>query len=71
MNKKGFIELDQDQIIPIGLAILGGMVAIFTASGGFSYMISGEQFNPGIFTKIAATVGGAIAGYIWAFYATK
>ena len=75
MNNKGFIDLEwPDFDVEPAMFILpavGALFGLFTASGGFSYMISGETFNPGIFTKIVATVGGAIAGYVWAFYGTK
>ena len=62
------IDLEPAYLI---LPLTGAIFGLFTASGGFSYMISGEQFNPGIWTKIFATVGGAIAGYMWAWFATK
>ena len=74
MNKKGFFDFED--LIPdmdispayILLPLIGAFIGFFTASGGFSYMISGTKFNPGWFTKIFSAVGGAIIGYAIAWW---
>lgn len=75
MNKKGFFDFEMPDfdVEPafIILPLVGALFGIFTASGGFSYMISGEKFNPGLFTKIFSAAGGAVAGYIMAWYQSK
>lgn len=75
MNKKGFLDFEwpdfEMEPAMIILPLAGALFGLFTASGGFSYMISGEKFNPGLFTKIFATIGGAIIGYVWAWYGSK
>lgn len=67
-----FEDLIPDWDLPWHYFILmgcGALFGLFTASGGFSSMMTGEQFNPGIFAKIVSAVGGAIAGYVvaWKF----
>ena len=67
--------MDLDDLIPdwdlpwhyLILMLCGALFGLFTASGGFSFMISGEKFNPGMLTKIISTVGGAVIGYIIAW----
>lgn len=73
MNKKGQIDFDFDMetLLPYILALLGAFIALFTASGGLSYLISGEKFNPGIGMKIASAVGGGIVGYVWGYFMTR
>ena len=64
-------DFDIETLLPILLALLGAFVAFFTASGGFSSMVTGESFNPGLFTKIASAIGGALIGYIWGYFMTR
>ena len=64
-------DFDMENILPIILALLGALVAVFTASGGFSSFVTGEKFNPGLFIKLASGVGGAVIGYVWGTMMTR
>lgn len=67
MNKKGFIDFDMEDIVPIGLAVVGAGIAWFTLSGGFAPAVTGESFSPvgGIWMKIFASAGAGVIGFIW------
>lgn len=73
MNKKGFLDFDfeMESFVPIGLALFGAFIAYFTASGGFSSMLSGTEYNPGLATKIFSALGGGVIGYVWGYYMTN
>lgn len=60
MFNKGQFELK-----PMGLllAIIGGGIAFFTVSGGFSSWPPGQE--PGLFVVLGSTLGAALIGFIW------
>ena len=71
MYRKGQIDFDLDTLLPFLLAGLGAFVALFTASGGLSYLITGEKFNPGITMKVVSALAGGAVGYIWGWMMTR
>jgi len=64
-------DFDMENILPIVLALLGALVAVFTASGGFSSFVTGEKYDSGLFIKLAAGVGGGVIGYVWGHMMTR
>lgn len=64
-------DMDVEMLVPIGLALLGAFIAFFTASGGFSSMVTGEHFNPGIVTKVISAIGGGVIGWVWGYLMTR
>ena len=56
-------EFDSDVGIPILLAVVGAVIALFAVNGGFVGWPEGT--GPGWITKIGATLGGAAIGVIW------
>ena len=67
MNKKGFIDLDDFEPAMIILPVVGAVIGLFTASGGFSGAFTGGSFNPGLPTKVIATLLGGLIGFIFAY----
>lgn len=57
--------LGEFEIKPIALilAVIGGGIALFTATGGFSSWPEGLE--PGWAMKFLITMAGAAAGFIW------
>ena len=51
---------------PYILGIIGAVIALFTASGGFAS--KGFETPGGIFMKIAVTVLGFVIGYFWGIW---
>jgi len=57
-----FDDIEISSPKPFVLAAVGGIIAFFTASGGFQ-----GNFSPpgGMFTKLLAGIIGAAVGFVW------
>jgi len=68
MNRKGFIDFDEFSPGMILLPIIGALMGIFTASGGFSGMFSDVETTTSLGTKLISAIGGAVIGFIVAYF---
>lgn len=64
MNKKGQFDITElmESPVPIILACIGAGIAYFTSIGGFN---QSANFNPGLLTKVFATLIGGVVGFVW------
>ena len=58
-------DMDVEMLVPVGLALLGGFVALFTINGGFSRLVGVEQVHVNPIIKILATLGASVIGFVW------
>lgn len=62
MNRKGFIDVEDISLGMIVLPVIGFLMGVFTASGGFSGMFSDAAVNVSFATRMIAGIGGALIG---------
>ena len=58
-------DFEIESFAPILLALIGAIMGWFTASGGFSEMVSGTEFVIPIGWKLMAGLGGGVIGWFW------
>jgi hypothetical protein len=68
MNNRGQFDLD-GMGLSILFALIGGVVAYFTANGGFIGWEEGT--SPPFIMKAFAGVLGAVAGWVWGYYQSQ